>query len=57
MAPSDGEPGLPVQRDRKPYVAPKVIFSELYSKGVGVKDIPAPAGTPDYHSTSSHSTS
>ena len=57
MAPSDGEFELPGQRRRKPYVAPKVIFSELYAKGVGIKTIPAPAGTPDYHSTSTNSTS
>jgi len=55
MAPSDGE--LSDGRGRKPYVAPKVIFSELYARGVGIKDIPAPHGTPDYHSTSTNSTS
>jgi hypothetical protein len=57
MTPSDGEAEDLGEPARKPYVAPKVIFSELYSRGVGVKTIPAPSGTPDYHSTSTNSTS
>ncbi|HZZ87808.1 MAG TPA: hypothetical protein VFE13_05680 [Caulobacteraceae bacterium] len=56
MAPSDGESDTPRERSRKPYVAPKVIFSELYARGVGAK-LHAPAGTPEYHSPSSPSTS
>ena len=56
MAPSDAELPSPNERSKKPYVAPKIIFSELYAKGVGIKDIPSP-GSPDYHSTSSNSTS
>jgi hypothetical protein len=56
MAPSDGDSETPVERVRKPYVAPKLIFSELYARGVGVK-LHAPAGTPEYHSVSTPSTS
>jgi hypothetical protein len=47
MTPSDGEGEPPVEQRRKPYVAPQVIFSELYAKGVGVKLL---SPTPDFHS-------
>jgi hypothetical protein len=53
MTPNDGE-GEPTREPRKPYVAPKVIFSELYAKGVGVKN---PIPTPDFHSGISTATS
>jgi hypothetical protein len=55
MTPSDGECGPPIQRRRKPYAAPKVIFSELYAKGVGAK-LTFPQST-DYHSASTTATS
>jgi hypothetical protein len=47
MTPSDGEDEPTVEGRRKPYVAPKVIFSELYAKGVGAK-VSFP--TPEFHS-------
>ena len=47
----DGKGGGPT---RKPYIAPRVIFSELYANGVGAK-IHFPA--PEYHSGSTTSTS
>jgi hypothetical protein len=53
MTRNEGEGG-PAREPRKPYVAPKVIFSELYAKGVGAK-IPIP--TPDFHSAASTATS
>jgi len=60
MAPADDEFETPGLRARKPYTAPKVIFSELYARGVGVnasgKDT-AVAGTPEYHSMSTEGTS
>jgi hypothetical protein len=55
MAPSEGESSLRDERARKPYVAPKVIFSELFAKGV-LKDF-APSKTAEYHSHSTSSTS
>ena len=56
MTPSDADFPTPDERARKPYVAPQIIFSELYARGVR-KD-PAPLGTPEYHSPlSSESTS
>jgi|HubBroStandDraft_2_1064218.scaffolds.fasta_scaffold199576_2 hypothetical protein len=56
MSPGDGKAELPDAAGKKPYVAPRVIFSELYAKGVGAKD---PGNlTVDYHSPlSSESTS
>jgi hypothetical protein len=54
MTPSDGESQAPIERARKPYVAPRVIFSELFAAGVGAK-LHFP--TPEYHSGSSTSTS
>jgi hypothetical protein len=56
MAPADDEFERPAIRARKPYVAPKVIFSELYARGVEHKD-PALKGTAEYHSLSTESTS
>jgi hypothetical protein len=46
MMASDREGEAPIERSRKPYVPPKVIFSELYVKGVGKNLSP----TPDFHS-------
>jgi len=58
MASADDEFETPGLRARKPYAAPKVIFSELYARGVSAsgKDT-AVAGTPEYHSPSTESTS
>jgi hypothetical protein len=56
MAAVDDQIETPASRARKPYLAPKVIFSELYARGVGAKD-PALAGTVEYHSHSTESTS
>jgi hypothetical protein len=60
MASADDEFETPGLHARKPYAAPKVIFSELYARGVGLngsgKDT-AVAGTPEYHSPSTESTS
>jgi hypothetical protein len=48
---AEGEP--PVERRRRPYVAPEVIFSELFAKGVGKLHFP----TAEFHSVSTTSTS
>jgi hypothetical protein len=55
MAPSEDKSSLPDERARKPYVAPKVILSELYAKGV-MKDH-AYGTTPEQHTHTSSSTS
>ena len=57
MAPPDDEFETPAFRARKPYTAPKVIFSELYAQGVGSGKDTAVAGTPEYHSPSTEATS
>jgi hypothetical protein len=54
MAPSDSESRLTDPHSRKPYVAPKVIFSELYAKGVMKNTSP---GHAEYHSSKTSSTS
>jgi hypothetical protein len=56
MTPSDADFPTSGERARKPYVAPQVIFSELYARGVRAKD-PATLGQPEYHSPSTESTS
>ena len=53
MAPSGDKSSLPDERARKPYVAPKVILSELYAKGV-MKDH-AYGTTPEQHGSASTS--
>jgi hypothetical protein len=47
MTPSDGDGEPIVEPARKPYVAPKVIVSELYAKGVGAKNH---SPVPEFHS-------
>jgi hypothetical protein len=54
MTPNDAEGERPVERRRRPYVAPEVIFSELFAKGVGAK-LSFP--TAEFHSASTTSTS
>jgi hypothetical protein len=55
MTPSDDGDSPRIEQPRKPYVAPRVIFSELYAKGVGAK-LTFPQST-DYHSASTTATS
>ncbi|HLY77903.1 MAG TPA: hypothetical protein VKQ70_00910 [Caulobacteraceae bacterium] len=56
MTPSDGDGEPIVERPRKPYVAPKVIVSELYAKGVGAPKNHG-ANPTEFHSATTTSTS
>jgi len=55
MMPRDGEEEPASERRRRTYVAPKVIFSELFAKGVRAGKLHFP--TAEYHSMSTTSTS